>query len=105
MEKSEAWWHTRHPNDGRKCKIGGCGPGQPGQNARPYLKNNKNKRARGLAQTVEYLPLKHKSVKSNLVPPTWLVVKIADENKTKSTGMSLIINMQDAKRNIYFKKD
>jgi hypothetical protein len=43
----------------------------PGQKARPYLKNNQNKK--GAAQAVECLPYKHKDLNSNsssALPPT-----------------------------------
>jgi hypothetical protein len=62
MEKSWAWRHTPvTPTIGSWSR-------QPGQKARPYLKTkqkNRAKRAGGLAQTVEHLPHKHKTLSSN----------------------------------------
>jgi hypothetical protein len=42
-----------------------CGPGQPGQKARPSLQNNQSKRACSVVQVVELLPSKRKALSSN----------------------------------------
>jgi hypothetical protein len=42
-----------------------CGPDQPGQKARPYLQNNKSKRAGGVAQLAECLSSKPEALNLN----------------------------------------
>jgi hypothetical protein len=37
-----------------------------GKNAKPYLKNNYNKRAGGVAQVIEHLPTKYKDMRKTL---------------------------------------
>jgi hypothetical protein len=41
-----------------------CGPDWAGQKVRPYLQN-KRKRAGGVAQVLEHLPIKYKTLSSN----------------------------------------
>jgi hypothetical protein len=43
-KKLDVIMHACHPSNGRKCKIGNCSPGKPGQKVRPYLQNNQSKK-------------------------------------------------------------
>jgi hypothetical protein len=48
-----------------KCKIGGFSPDWLGQKARPYLHNDKAKRAGGVVQVIECLPSICEALSSN----------------------------------------
>jgi hypothetical protein len=50
-----------HPSYERKD----CGPDQPGQKARPYLKNNQSRKGAHMTQEVECLPRNSKVLRSN----------------------------------------
>jgi hypothetical protein len=56
---------TCHPSDSRKQNWEITVQATLSKKVRPNLKNNQGKRARGMAQAVEYLPSKHKALSSS----------------------------------------